>query len=193
LVKFHDTYWKPGSSALILVGDITLAEATALATKNFGGWTGGAAPEVKVPPPAPAPAGKLYVVDRQDAAQTYVSQFVPAPPRSTPDYYALLLADAAYGGGGFGTRLNLNLREDKGYSYGVFSTLALYHDAGVWYSAGGVQTNKTKESVVEVEKELKGMTVRPLAEKEVTGSRGPQTRGQAQRFQTIAPIEDHVP
>ena len=192
LVNFHDTYWKPGSSALILVGDITLAEATALATKNFGGWTGGAAPEVKVPPPAPAPAGKLYVVDRQDAAQTYVSQFVPAPPRSTPDYYALLLADAAYGGGGFGTRLNLNLREDKGYSYGVFSTLALYHDGGVWYSAGGVQTNKTKESVVEFDKELKGMTARPMAEKEFSDSRARKTRGYAQQFETLARIGDQV-
>src|SRR5262249_49444139 len=192
LVKFHDTYWKPGSSALILVGDITLAEATALATKNFGGWTGGAAPEVKIPPPSPAAAGKLYVVDRQDAAQTYVSQFLPAPPRATPDYYSLALVDAAYGGGGFGTRLNLNLREDKGYSYGVFSNLALYHDAGVWYSAGGVQTNKTKESVVEFDKEPKGMIGRPIAEKEFSDSRSRKTRGYAQQFETIGRIGQQV-
>src|SRR6185369_6993926 len=103
---------------------------------------------------------------RQEAAQTFVSQFVPAPKRKTADYYALTLADTVYGGGGFGTRLNLNLREDKGYSYGVFSSLALFDDAGVWYSAGGVQTNKTKESVVEFDRELKGMTGRPLSDAE---------------------------
>jgi zinc protease len=192
LARFHDTYWKPGSSALIFVGDITLSEATALATKTFGGWSGGSAPAVTIPPPSPAPAGRLYVVDRQDAAQTFVSQFLPAPPRSTPDYYSLVLVDAAYGGGGFGTRLNLNLREDKGYSYGVFSNLALYHDAGVWYSAGGVQTDKTKESVVEFDKELKGMTARPIEEKEFADSRARKTRGYAQQFETIGRIGDQV-
>src|SRR5262249_25122130 len=162
LVAFHRDRWKPGSSALVVSGDVTLAQATALAEKYFGSWSGGTAPGVPMPAPSAAPAGRIYVVDRQDAAQTYVSQFMPAPKRKTPDYYALSLADTVYGGGGFGTRLNLNLREDKGYSYAVFSTLALFDDAGVWYSAGGVQTNKTKESVVEFDKELKGMTARPL-------------------------------
>ena len=86
-----------------------------------------------------------------------VQQFLPAPRRDSDDYYALLLADAVWGGGGFGTRLNLNLREDKGYSYGVFSTLQLLQEAGSWYAAGGVQTDKTKESVVEFDKELKAL------------------------------------
>ena len=192
LVKFHGTYWKPGSSALILAGDVTAAEAEALAGRFFGGWSGGAAPAVNVPPPAPAAPGKLYVVDRQDAAQTYVTQFLPAPPRSTPDYYSLSLADAAFGGGGFGTRLNLNLREDKGYSYGVFSNLALYRSAGVWYSTGGVQTNKTKESVVEFDKELKGMTGRPIAEKEFADSKSRKTRGYAQQFETLGRIGEQI-
>ena len=79
-----------------------------------------------------------------------------------------------FGGGGFGTRLNLNLREEKGYSYGVFSALALYDDAGVWYSAGGVQTNKTKESVVEFDKELKGMTGEAALRDRVRGHQGAQ-------------------
>ena len=80
--------------------------------------------------------GRIYLVDRQDAAQTNVQQFLPAPRRDSDDYYALLLADAVWGGGGFGTRLNLNLREDKGYSYGVFSTLQLMKEAGSWYAVG---------------------------------------------------------
>ncbi len=192
LVKFHADFWKPGSSALVVSGDVTLAEATALATKYFGAWSGGAAPSVTIPPPSPAPVGKVYVVDRQDAAQTYVTQFVPAPKRQTPDYYTLTLADTVFGGGGFGTRLNLNLREDKGYSYGVFSTLALYDDAGIWYSAGGVQTNKTKESVVEFDKELKGMTGKPLSESEFADTKSRKTRGYAQQFETLGRINEQV-
>ncbi len=131
-------------------------------------------------------------MDRQDAAQTYVTQFLPAPKRQTPDYYALSLADTVFGGGGFGTRLNLNLREDKGYSYGVFSALALYDDAGVWYSAGGVQTTKTKESVVEFDKELKGMTAKPLTEAEFADTKARKTRGYAQQFETIGRINDQI-
>jgi zinc protease len=192
LAKFHDTNWKPGSSALVISGDVTLAEASALARKYFGPWGGGAAPAVTIPPPAPAAAGKVYVVDRQDAAQTFVSQFLPAPKRQTPDYYALTLADTVYGGGGFGTRLNLNLREDKGYSYGVFSALALYDDAGVWYSSGGVQTNKTKESVVEFDKELKGMTGRPMGDAEFADTKSRKVRGYAQQFEALGRINEQI-
>ena len=122
----------------------------------------------------------------------FVTQFVPAPKRKTPDYYALSLADTVYGGGGFGTRLNLNLREDKGYSYAVFSTLALFDDAGVWYSAGGVQTNKTKESVVEFDKELKGMTARPLTEAEFADTKSRKVRGYAQQFETLGRINEQI-
>ena len=131
-------------------------------------------------------------MDRQDAAQTYVTEFVPAPKRQTPDYYTLSLADTVFGGGGFGTRLNLNLREEKGYSYGVFSALALYDDAGVWYSAGGVQTNKTKESVVEFDKELKGMTAKPLSETEFADTKARKTRGYAQQFETLGRINEQI-
>jgi zinc protease len=192
LANFHQTYWKPATSALVVSGDVNLAEATALANKYFGSWAGGGAPAVAVPAPQPAPAGKVYVVDRQDAAQTYVTQFLPGPKRQTPDYYTLSLADTVFGGGGFGTRLNLNLREDKGYSYGVFSALALYDDAGVWYSAGGVQTNKTKESVIEFDSELKGMTARPMTEAEFADTKSRKTRGYAQQFEALGRINEQI-
>ena len=116
----------------------------------------------------------------------------PCSEAADPDYYTLTLADTVFGGGGFGTRLNLNLREDKGYSYGVFSTLALYDDAGIWYSAGGVQTNKTKEAVVEFDKELKGMTGKPLSESEFADTKSRKTRGYAQQFETLGRINEQI-
>ena len=108
-------------------------------------------------------ASRIYLVDRPDAAQTVVAQWIPGPARTTPDYDVLNLVDAVWGGGGFGTRLNLNLRENKAYSYGVFSNFNLMRAAGNWTAAGGVQTDKTAESIVEFDKELKDLAgARPI-------------------------------
>jgi zinc protease len=190
--RFHETYWKPGSSALIFVGDITLDEAKSLAQENFGSWSGGAAPVVSIPTPHPIGPGKLYLVDRQDAAQTVVSQILPGAPRQTDDYYAISLADAVWGGG-FGTRLNLNLREDKGYSYGVFSFPVFHAKYGAWVSNGGVQTNKTKESVVEFVKELKYFAgEKPITEKELANAKANRIRGYAQQFESLGRMADKI-
>ena len=192
LAQFHQTYWKPGSSALVFVGDITLAEATDLARKNFGSWTGGAAPQVTIPVPKPTGAGKVYLVDKQGAAQTVIAQILPAPERKSADYYALTLANAIYGGG-FGTRLNLNLREDKGYSYGVFSFPSLFSKGGALIASGGVQTNKTKESAVEFEKELKFIAgEKPISETELSVARLGRIRGYAQQFESYGRIGGQI-
>lgn len=192
VAKFHDMYWKPGSTAIVFAGDVTMTEAEALAKKAFGGWTGGAVPSVTIPPASPAFTGRIYVIDRQDSAQTVVAQLLPAPKRKSEDTYALRLVDAVWGGG-FGTRLNLNLREDKGYSYGVFSNLALLHEAGVWVAAGGVQTNKTRESVVEFDKELKNLAgAKPISDKEFADAKTTRIRGYAQQFETLGRIAEQV-
>ena len=193
LVAFHRARWTPGGAALVMVGDVTLDEAKAIADKAFAGWKGAAPPKVEIPAPAPMPPGKVYLVDRPDAAQTVISEILPAPKRTTPDYDALKLADAVYGGGGFGTRLNLNLREDKRYSYGVFSNLALLSQAGLWAGSGGVQTDKTKESVVEFRKELEGIAGgRPITPAEIDSARSTRTRGYSQQFENMGRIAQQV-
>ena len=192
LVSFHRSYWKPGSSAIVFVGDITLAEATALARQQFGSWTGGAAPAVNIGATAPMPSGKVYLIDRPGSAQTVVAHILKAPERKSPDYYPLALANAVYGGG-FGTRLNLNLREDKGYSYGVFAFPQHNTRAGAWIASGGVQTDKTKESVVEFMKELRGIAgEKPISDKEFTTARLAKTRGYAQQFEAYGRITGQI-
>jgi len=137
--------------------------------------------------------GKVYLVDRQGAAQTVVSQILPAPKRNTTDYYALRVADAVWGGGGFGTRLNLNLREDKGYSYGVFSSLIQFRESGVWRALGGVQTDKTKESMVEFSKELKALAgERPISAEELANAKSKFIRGYSQQFENLSRISGQV-
>jgi zinc protease len=193
VARFWQERVKPGSSALIFVGGVSLDEAVKLAEKHFGSWTGGAAPEIAMPQPAASAPGKIYLVDRQDAAQTVVSQFLPAPAVGSADDDALTLADSVYGGGGFGTRLNLNLREDKGYSYGVFSSLVQYADGGVWYGGGGVQTDKTAESVAEFVKELQGLAgARPIGEQELESSRLRRLRGTAQEYESYPSVSGKI-
>ncbi len=192
LARFHNDRWKPGSSALIFVGDITLAEAVAAARKNFGSWSGGGAAAVNVPAKRPMPVGKVYLVDRPGSAQTIVSHILNAPERRSSDYYALSLANAVYGGG-FGTRLNLNLREDKGYSYGVFAFPQHLSAAGTWIANGGVQTDKTKESVVEFMKELRGIAgEKPITEEEYNKARLARIRGYAQQFEGYQRIGQQI-
>lgn len=192
LAQFHQTYWKPGSSALIFVGDVSLREATELARQHFGTWSGGAAPAVNIPASQPVGPGKVFLVDKPGAAQTVVAHVLAAPARKSEDYYALTLANAVYGGG-FGTRLNLNLREDKGYSYGVFAFPVLYEKGGVWVASGGVQTNKTKESVVEFMSELKNIAgAKPITATELNTARLGKIRGYAQQFESLGRIAGQI-
>ncbi len=143
---------------------------------------------VTIPAPQPVGSGQVFLVDRQDAAQTVVAQLLPAPPRTAEDYYAFNLADAVWGGG-FQTRLNLNLRENKGYSYGVFSFPTFYTKAGAWLATGGVQTNKTKESIVEFNAELKNIAgQKPITETELADAKANRVRGYAQEFETMGQL-----
>ena len=193
LAAFHSEWWKAGSSAIIFAGDITLERARALAEKSFGDWRGEAVPPPAVPPPALEGAGKIFLVDRQDASQTVVMQILPAPGRHTDDYYALRLVDAVWGGGGFRTRLNLNLREDKGYAYGIFSNLVLFTEAGSWWAGGSVQTDKTTESVAELIRELDELaTSRPVTAEELSMAQESRIRGYAQQFESLSRITQQV-
>jgi zinc protease len=192
LARYHEAYWKPGGSALVFVGDISLAEATGLAARAFGSWPGGAPPTATLPPPHPMGPGKVFLVDRPDAAQTVVAEILPGPARGGSDYYALSLANAVWGGAA-GARLGMNLREQKGYSYGVFSFPAPYSKYGMWRAAGGVQTNKTKESVVEFEKELKFIAgEKPVSEKELTDAKHERVRSYAQQFESMGRVAQQV-
>jgi zinc protease len=192
LARFHDTFWKPGGSALILVGDISRAEATELAKRSFATWKGGAPPPINVPPPQPVGPGKVFMVGRPDAAQTDVAEILPGPARNSPDYYSLSLANAVWGGA-VGARLGMNIREDKGYSYGVFSFPAPHQNYGMWRASGGVQTNKTKESVVEFEKELKFIAgEKPITDKELTDSKHNRVRGYAQQFESMDRVAGQI-
>jgi zinc protease len=192
LTRFHETYWKPGSSAIIFAGDISLPEAVSMSKQFLGAWSGGAAPVPSIAPAQPIGPGKVYLIHRPDAAQTDVSLVLPGAPRSNPDYFPLTLADAVWGGTA-GARLGMNLREDKGYSYGVMSAPQFYSKYGSWIARGGVQTDKTKESVVEFEKELRSIAgEKPVSDKELASAKQTLVRGYAQQFESLNRVSGQV-
>ncbi|HEX7176603.1 MAG TPA: pitrilysin family protein [Pyrinomonadaceae bacterium] len=192
LARFHQTYLKPSNSALFFAGDITVAEATALARQHFGSWTGAAPPAQNIAAPQFASGGKVYLINKPDAAQTVVLQVLGAPQRKSDEFYAFNLADAVWGGG-FQSRLNLNLREQKGYSYGTFSNPVQYDRGSIWVAAGGVQTDKTKESLVEFVSELKAIAGgKPITAEELADAKGNRVRGYAQQFESLGQLVGQV-
>jgi zinc protease len=179
---FHRAHWKPNGAALVLVGDVTLAEAKALAQKELGGWSGTIPAAPAIPLPAPTAKGKIVIADRPDAAQTWVTQLYSAPAARGDDFYAWQLASEILGGNASG-RLYANLRQDKGYSYWIPSVTMVWSSGMAWLAMGGVQTDKTRESIVELDKELKGIAgARPIAAKELEDARLGRIRNYAAGF-----------
>lgn len=192
LAGFYERYWKPGSSALIFAGDLSMNEAVSMAKEAFGSWPGGSRPALTIATPRPLGKGRTYVVHRPDAPQTMVVQLVDAPARASEDYFPLRLADAVWGGA-VGARLNSNIREQKGYSYGVFSSTDLHSKAGLWRSGGTVQTDKTRESLVEFNKELLFLSgEKPVTEEELAGAKANRIRSYAQQFESLSRVAEQA-
>jgi zinc protease len=192
LVRFYDANWKPGGMALFFTGDITPDEAKALAEKYLGDWQGAAPSLAPIPAPKPVGPGKIYLIDKPGAAQTVIQQILPGVQRASPDYYPLYLANAVWGGS-YNSRLNLNLRQAKGYAYGAGSSLRALKEYGAWVASSSVQTDKTKESVVEFVKEMNDLIgPRPVSDAELTDAKNFLVQGYAQQFGAIGSINGQM-
>jgi zinc protease len=156
LAKFHDTWLRPNNSTLIVVGDTNLKEVTPKLEKLFAGWQSGSVPAKNVKPVAVASKSAVYLIDKPGALQSVIVAGVVAPPRGTPQDIALEAMNNSLGGM-FGARLNMNLREDKHWSYGVRTVLRDARSQRPFYASAPVQTDKTKESMVEMNKEFHGI------------------------------------
>ena len=167
LVKFHDTWIGPGNSTLIVVGDTTLKEVTPKLEKLFAGWKSASAPAKKVNTVPVAAKSAVYLIDKPGALQSVIIAGVVAPPRANPQEIAIEAMNDNLGGN-FGSRLNMNLREDKHWSYGVGTRIRDARSQRPFYAVAPVQTDKTKESLVEINKEFRGIIGdRPISSDEL--------------------------
>ena len=192
LQAYYDKLYRPGNAALIFAGDISIDEAKAAAQKFLGAWEKRPIELPEVGEAHPAAAGKVYLVDRPGSPQSVVAQVLPGATRNSPDYYPMKIVDALWGGS-FGSRLNMNLREEKGYSYGVFSAPVFNSAAGLWMASGGVQSKVTTASVAEFVKELQGITgSKPLTAKELEGAKTNRIRSYSQNFDKLSSVVAEV-
>jgi predicted Zn-dependent peptidase len=158
LRSFYGSAFRPENATLLAVGDITPEKVMPLFEANFGSWkpAGKAAPE-KLPPTEEPTTRQIYLVDKPGAPQTQIRIGWVGVPRSTPDYFALTVMNSILGGS-FSSRLNMNLREQHGYTYGASSNFDMRAAAGPFAAGAGVQTDKTSEALKEFFNELNGIT-----------------------------------
>jgi predicted Zn-dependent peptidase len=157
IVAFHKAYYQPGRAVITVVGDVDPAKVKASVEKAFASWAPGGARPAFSYPPAPAPKTRaIYLVDKPNAAQSVFQLGHPGPDRYTSDYFALQVMNTLLGGF-FQSRLNHNIREVKGYSYGVNSGYAYGRGPGAFRAGGGIVTAKTDSALIEFMKELNGV------------------------------------
>ena len=153
LVRFHQAWYRPGNAIVSVAGDVTPDEIEGLLKARWSGWTGKAAARPKLPA-VPAPSERtITLIDKPGATQSQVWVVGRGVPANHPDRVALGLANAILGGS-FGSRINMNLREARGYSYGARMSLSSLKEHGLWIASSGIKANVTAEAVTEFEKEL---------------------------------------
>jgi len=154
--NFYVTYFKPNNAYLVIVGDVAFKDVKAQVTKHFNNWKKGTIPAYEIPKVANVAKTEINFIDMPNAVQSDISVINTVDLKmSNPDYFAALLANKIFGGGGEG-RLFLNLREDKGYTYGAYSRIGNdERTSATFKSAASVRNVVTDSSVVEFMKEIK--------------------------------------
>ena len=168
VVAFHRAYFRPGQALVTVVGDVDASAAKASIEKALAAWPrGGEKPAFQYPPLPASRTSTIYLADKPGAAQSTFAIGIPGPPRSTSDYYALQVMNTILGGM-FQSRLNANIREDKGYSYGVNSSFAFGKGPGAFRAGGDVVAAKSDAALQEFMKELRGIRgERPITDEEL--------------------------
>jgi zinc protease len=190
LMKYHQTWFKPNNATLLVVGDTTMAELTPMLEKAFGGWKPGDVPKknlVEVQQPAKT---VVYLMDRPGALQSVIHAVQLAPPRNSPDAVQLGVMNNIFGGS-FSSRINMNLREDKHWSYGVGARLPAAVGQRLYMSTSPVQTDKTKEAMQELVLEYGYIAgAKPITAAELQNAQTNETLGLPGSFETAGQLSN---
>lgn len=190
LVKYHQAWFKPNNATLLVVGDTTLAELTPLLEKEFGGWKAGEVPKKNVAEVQQPAKTAVYLMDRPGALQSVIYGVQLAPPRNSPDAVQLGVVNNIFGGS-FSSRINMNLREDKHWSYGVFSQLPSAVGQRLYLSQSPVQTDKTREALQELVQEYGYVAgAKPITLAELKDAQTNETLGLPGSFETAAQLSN---
>jgi zinc protease len=193
VANFQKSYFQPGRARIIVTGDVNAAAAKATIEMALAGWTaGGSIPAFSYPAlPAVHPA-TIYLVDKPGAAQSTFAIGNAGPPRDTPDFYAIQVMNTMLGGL-FQSRLNANIREEKGYSYGVVSSFAFGRGPGPFRAGGDVQSAKSDAALIEFMKELRGIAgSRPVTDAELATAKDALVQRLPEQFASVNGINTSI-
>jgi zinc protease len=192
LREFYHSFWRPNLGTLVFVGDITMGESLRLAEQYFGDWPKGERNPLPLSSPQIPHRVRFGLIERQDAPQSQIRVGGLGPSRLTQDFCAIELMNSILGGS-FSSRLNLNLREDKGFTYGAFSSFSYGRQYGLWVCGAAVHTQFTLESLREIFQELKTIQRdQPISEDELAMAKINLIQGYAQRFETLDRLMDQI-
>jgi zinc protease len=182
MMNFWKANYVPNNATLVVSGNIPVEDLKALAESKFGAWKGGEfqVPQIGAPETTKA---KIIIVDRPGAQQTMVRLLQLGVNRATPDYPALEVMNSELGGL-FSSRINLNLREEHGYTYGASSFFVYRRSLGYFVAGGGIRTDVTAPAVTEMLKEIRRMIDTPMKSEELSLAKDSQSRSLPGIFET---------
>ena len=188
-------FWKeryvPGGSGLVVAGDVDMSEIKDLATRCFSDWEGSVDRQSSPTPEATQNQGKIFLIDRPGSVQSEIRIGHVGQPRETDDYFPLIVANTILGGA-FTSRLNANLREKNGFTYGVRSSFQFRRGAGPWGVSTAVGTDVTADAVKAAVFEVEKFVSEGPSEEEMESSRDYIAGVFPLRFETTDHITSHV-
>jgi zinc protease len=191
LKKFHETWMAPNNATLVIVGDTTLDEITPKLEKLFASWKKRKTPKKNVAE-VNHQASQVYIIDRPDSIQSIIFAGHVAPPKANDDEIAIETMNEVLGAS-FSARINMNLREDKHWSYGARSLLADARGQRPFIVYAPVQSDKTKESMIEIQKELQDIVGnRPPTEDELARAKDKRTLTLPGRWDTANAVANDI-
>ncbi|MEI7704969.1 MAG: pitrilysin family protein [Deltaproteobacteria bacterium] len=189
---WYRSRFQPGDAVLVVVGDVSLKDVLPRLEKLFGGWAPGRPPAKNLALADGHAPSRVYLVDRPGSIQSVIMAGFAAPPRANPDEIAQGVVNRVLGGN-FTSRINMNLREDKHWTYGARTSLADARGNRLFFVSAPVQADKTKESMQEIQKELSGIVgSRPVTADELAAAKGSLTLALPGRWETNGSVASSI-
>ncbi len=183
MVMYHSTFYRPNVSTLVLVGDVSADRDHATVERAFGSWESGDVPAARIPDLPVSGPTTIYLIDKPGAAQSEIRIGHSGVARTDADYFNITVMNTILGGS-FTSRLNSNLREEHGYTYGAGSGYSMRRGAGPFQAGAAVVSDKTDSAVVEFFRELERMRTETVPEDELERARNYVALGFPRRFET---------
>lgn len=192
LKKFHNEWFKPNNATLVIVGDTKMEEIAPKIEKLFNHWKTGKVPLKSIKKVPPKSKSEIFILDKPGAQQSIIFAGELAPPKTNPSEIAISTMNNILGGS-FSSRVNMNLREDKHWAYGAFSILFGARGQRPFFVYAPVQTDKTSDSMIQIEKELSGILGKiPVTSDELSRAQKDQTLSLAGKWETMGAVASSI-